>query len=267
MELTTFASGSTGNCALVSAGRTRVLVDAGISFLKLKTFLRALGCTPEELSGVLITHEHSDHIKGLSTLVKRTELPVFAPRRVAVELWRRLPETDGCIQTVPVDEPFFLGDVRVTAFETPHDTPQSVGYRFDGKTGAAAVCTDLGHVPESVRCVMAGVDTALIECNHDVERLRLGPYPISLKRRILSERGHLCNEDCGDLAVFLAREGARTLVLGHISKENNTPDLALETVGAALAAADCGGVTLLAAPAEGILRVPVKGGEVCLPSN
>lgn len=267
MELTTFASGSTGNCALVSTGQTRVLIDAGISFLKLKTFLNDLGYAPEALSGVLITHEHSDHIKGLSTLVKRTELPVFAPRRVATELWRRLPETDGCVQVVPVDEPFFLGELRVTAFETPHDTPQSVGYRFDDPSGSAAVCTDLGHVPESVRAALAGVDTALIECNHDITRLKLGPYPVSLKRRILSDHGHLCNEVCGELAVFLARQGAKTLVLGHISKECNTPDKALKVVGSALDAAGCGGVALYAAPSEGLLRVPVKGGEPCLRSN
>lgn len=243
------------------------MIDAGISFLKLKTFLNDLGYAPEALSGVLITHEHSDHIKGLSTLVKRTELPVFAPRRVATELWRRLPETDGCVQVVLVDEPFFLGELRVTAFETPHDTPQSVGYRFDDPSGSAAVCTDLGHVPESVRAALAGVDTALMECNHDITRLKLGPYPVSLKRRILSDHGHLCNEVCGELAVFLARQGAKTLVLGHISKECNTPDKALKVVGSALDAAGCGGVALYAAPAEGLLRVPVKGGEPCLRSN
>jgi phosphoribosyl 1,2-cyclic phosphodiesterase len=264
MELITFASGSTGNCALVSAGRTRLLIDAGISFLKIKTFLNVLGCAPEDLSGVLVTHEHSDHIKGLSTLAKRTDLPIFAPRRVTVELWRRLPETDGCVQTVPVDTPFFVGDAQVAAFETPHDTPQSVGYRIGDGSNAVGICTDLGHVPESVRCALSGVDAALIEANHDVDRLKLGPYPIKLKRRILSDRGHLRNEDCGDLAVFLARQGAQTLVLGHISKENNTPDKALAVVGAALETAGYGALPLLAAPAEGILRVPVKGGERCL---
>lgn len=265
MELITFASGSTGNCALVSAGDTHVLMDAGISFLKLKAFLAETGLAPEELSGVLITHEHSDHIKGLSTLVKRTELPVFAPRRVAAELWRRLPETDGCVQVIPVGEAFSVGTLLVTAFETPHDTPQSVGYRLtDGQT-ALGICTDLGYVPDTVRQALAGVDAALIESNHDVTRLKLGPYPVSLKRRILSDRGHLSNEAGGELAVFLAGQGAKALVLGHISKESNTPKKALETVGGALSRAGFGDLPLFAAPAEGMLRLTVRGGAPCLP--
>lgn len=263
MELVTFASGSTGNCALVSAGETRVLIDAGISFLKLKTFLQDLELAPEDLSGVLITHEHSDHIKGLSTLVKRTALPVLAPHRVAAELWRRLPETDGCVQVIPVDEPFCVGNVQVTAFETPHDTPQSVGYRFEGGAGSLAVCTDLGHVPDSVRRALTGVDAALIECNHDVTRLKLGPYPVSLKRRILSDRGHLSNEACGALAVFLAEHGTKALALGHISKESNTPQKALGAVADALDQAGFGDLPLFAAPAEGMLRLTVKGGAPC----
>jgi len=220
-----------------------------------------MDCAPEELAGVLITHEHSDHIKGLSTLVKKTEIPVFAPHRVGAELWRRLPETDGCVQTVPVDEPFCVGGLAVTAFETPHDTPQSVGYRIDSGESALGICTDLGHVPDSVRQALSGVDAALIESNHDVIRLKFGPYPVALKRRILSDHGHLSNEACGELAVFLAQNGADTLVLGHISKENNTPEKALDVVGAALEAAGFGTLPLFAAPAEGVLRVEVKGGK------
>lgn len=263
MELVTFASGSTGNCALVSGGGTHVLIDAGLSFLKLKTFLRDVGLLPEDLSGVLITHEHNDHTKGLSTLLKRTSLPLYAPRRVSVELWRRLPETDGCVQVIPVGETFLLGRLSVTAFETPHDTPQSVGYRISDGTSTVGVCTDLGHVPETVRQALLGVDAALIECNHDITRLKLGPYPVSLKRRILSDRGHLSNEACARWAVDLAAHGTGALVLGHISQESNTPKLALKVVGEALQEAGYGYVSLSAAPAEGLLRLEVKGGVPC----
>lgn len=263
MELIVFASGSTGNCALVTAGRTHVLIDVGISFLKLKTFLQDEGLLLEDLSGVFITHEHNDHIKGLPTLLKRTSLPLYTPRRVAAELWRRMTETDGCIQTIPVDEPFFLGQLEVTAFETPHDTPQSVGYRLTEGETSLGICTDLGHVPESVREALAGVDAALIECNHDITRLKLGPYPVSLKRRILSDCGHLSNESCGELAVYLAQQGAKDLVLGHISKESNTPKKAVEVVRGALDRAGFSEVSVSAAPPEGRLALSVKGGAAC----
>lgn len=263
MELVTFASGSTGNCSLISGGNTHILVDTGISFLKLKTFLRDLGLTPEVLSGVLITHEHNDHIKGLTTLLKHTELCLYAPRGVSSELWRRFPESDGKRVVIPIGEPFPLGELTVTAFETPHDTSQSVGYRISDGTSSLGYCTDLGHVSDSVREALMGVDAALIECNHDITRLKLGPYPVSLKRRILSDRGHLSNGACAELAVFLASHGAGALALGHISKESNTPKLALKVVGEALEAAGYGHVSLSAAPAEGLLRIPVKGGAPC----
>lgn len=264
MELVTFASGSTGNCALISGGNTHVLLDSGISFLKLKAFLHDVGLAPEELSGILITHEHNDHTKGLSTLLKRTGLFVYAPRRVSSELWRRFPESDGKQVVIPVGEPFPLGELIVTAFETPHDTPQSVGYRISHELSTIGFCTDLGHVPDTVRGAMLGVDAALIECNHDITRLKLGPYPVSLKRRILSDCGHLSNETCAQLAVELAAHGAKDLVLGHISKESNTPKLALKVVGSALEEAGYGDVSLCAAPPEGLLRVEVKGGASCL---
>lgn len=267
MKLITFASGSTGNCTLIDAGETKLLIDAGISFLKIKTFLRDVGYVPEDISGILITHEHNDHIKGLPTLLKHTEIPLYAPRTVAAELWRRLPEGDGKLNVIPVEEPFSLGSLKVTAFETPHDTPQSVGYRLSDGACAVGVCTDLGYVPESVRSYLLGVDAALIECNHDPTRLKLGPYPLSLKRRILSDRGHLSNEACAALAVEMASRGTTQLVLGHISKESNTARLALKVVGTALEKAGYGNVFLSAAPPEGLLGVSLKGGEVCLPSN
>lgn len=267
MELITFASGSTGNCALIDGGETKLLIDAGISFLKIKTFLQDVGCVPEDISGILITHEHNDHIKGLPTLLKHTEIPLYAPRTVASELWRRLPESDGKLNIIPVEESFSVGNLKVTAFETPHDTPQSVGYRLSDGVCSLGICTDLGHVPENVRAHLLGVDAALIECNHDPTRLKLGSYPLSLKRRILSDRGHLSNEACAAFAVELASMGTAQLVLGHISKESNTPKLALKTVGEALEKAGYENVFLTAAPPEGLLSISVKGGKVCLPSN
>lgn len=263
MEVTTFASGSSGNCALVTAGSTRLLIDAGISFLKIKQYLGMQGCTPADIGGILITHEHSDHIKGLKTLLKRTDIPLYAPRTLASRLWGMLPESDGKLQVIPLEQDVTLGDVRITAFPTPHDTPQSVGYRLEDGERTFCLCTDLGHVTDTVLDHLTGADAAVIEANHDLEMLRLGPYPVYLKRRILSDRGHLSNDACAHLAVTLAEHGTNQLVLGHISKENNTPRLACRTVGEALEATGHGDVDLTAAPAEGCLTIPVGGRTPC----
>lgn len=257
MHITTFASGSSGNCALVSAAGTKILVDAGISLRRINTFLRAEGLTPEELVGVLITHEHSDHVSGLDMLLKYHEVDIYAPRTVANRLAGIKPRTEGRIKIIEPGVPFDLNGVRTLAFRTPHDTPESVGYRFDCESGSLGVCTDLGHVTKEVFNAMRGVDTALIESNHDEEMLRYGQYPVYLKRRILSDRGHLSNESCGELAVHLARSGTERIVLGHLSRENNTPGKAFRAVSAALAANGCD-VELCVAPALDAMTTEVR---------
>lgn len=263
MEVTTFASGSSGNCALVTTGETRLLIDAGISFLKIRQYLGMNGCTPEDIDGILITHEHSDHIRGLKTLLKRTDIPLFAPRTVASRLWGMLPESDGKLNPIPVETEITLGDLRFTAFPTPHDTPQSVGYRLEDGTHTFCLCTDLGHVTDVVLDYLTDADAVVIEANHDEEMLKLGPYPVPLKRRILSDNGHLSNHACARLAVTLAEHGTEQFVLGHISKENNTPRLAYDTVAEALNRSGHGDTYLAAAPAEGCLTIPVGRRTPC----
>ena len=263
MEVTTFASGSSGNCALVTAGETRLLIDAGISFLKIRQYLGMNGCTPEAIDGILITHEHSDHIRGLKTLLKRTDIPLFAPRTVASRLWGMLPESDGKLNPIPMETEITLGDLRFTAFPTPHDTPQSVGYRLEDGTHTFCLCTDLGHVTDVVLDYLTDADAVVIEANHDEEMLKLGPYPVPLKRRILSDNGHLSNHACARLAVTLAEHGTEQFVLGHISKENNTPRLAYDTVAEALNRSGHGDTYLAAAPAEGCLTIPVGRRTPC----
>lgn len=234
MRLHTFASGSSGNCALVSCGDTRVLVDAGISMRRISSGLSALGLSMEDISGVFITHEHSDHVSGLPMLIKHCRLPVFAPRTVASRLRGMFPESESALQIIHTDRPLALGDISVAAFHTMHDTPESVGYRMDSEDGSLGVCTDLGVVTDEVRAALTGVDAALIETNHDEDMLRYGPYPVYLKRRILSENGHLSNESGAELAACLAASGTKKLVLAHLSRENNTPEKALAAVELAL---------------------------------
>ena len=266
MNIALFASGSSGNCALVSDGETHILIDAGISARRICAGLTAQDVAPADLAGVLVTHEHSDHVKGLAVLLRRDPTAVYALPAVCAALRKLLPERTDCLHEVAPGEPFCLGDVRVTPFPTPHDAAGSCGYRLDG-SARFGFCTDLGTVTDAVRAALCGVDCAVIEANHDPELLRTGPYPIYLKRRIASDHGHLSNESAGALAVYLAENGAQQLILGHLSRENNTPRAALETVSLALAAAGFQPGTqpeLYAAPAETTLALTAGKACVCV---
>ncbi len=254
MRLLVFASGSTGNCALVQGGGRSVLLDAGISAKRIRTCLEAEGIDPGCLDGIFITHEHADHVSGLSVFTKQFPLPVFAPGTVAGALRRSLPGVCPFIRDIEPEVPLSLGCMTVTAFPTPHDTDQSVGYRLEADGAVLAAATDTGCVTDTMLRYLTGADAALIEANHDVAMLRAGPYPAYLKRRILSDRGHLSNDECGRLAAVLAAHGAGTIVLGHLSRQNNLPGLARRTVSQCLAD---GNTSLLVAPEFGRLEVEV----------
>ena len=261
MNIALFASGSSGNCALVSDGETHILIDAGISARRIRAGLTAQDVAMADLAGVLVTHEHSDHVKGLTVLLRRDPVAVYALPAVCAALRRLLPERADCLHEITPGEAFHLGDVCVTPFPTPHDAAGSCGYRLDG-----SACFGFGTVTDAVRAALRGVDCAVIEANHDPELLRTGPYPIYLKRRIASDHGHLSNESAGALAVYLAENGAQQLILGHLSRENNTPRAALEAVSLALAAAGFSPGTqpeLYAAPAETTLTLTAGKACVC----
>lgn len=253
MKLCTLASSSSGNCALVSHGRTHVLIDAGISLRRITKSLKALEVSPKELTAVLVTHEHTDHISGLRMLTKHHFVPIFAPEKVAQALLRAMPEAEPLIRRILPGAGFELGEMGVTSFRTPHDTPESVGYRLTAAGKTLAFATDCGCLTRELVEGTAGADIAVIEANHDVEMLINGSYPEYLKRRILSQRGHLSNDDCGRLAVILGQGGTRRLVLAHLSRENNTPQAALRTVSDALrqAGAQPGDVEVGLAPPDG----------------
>ena len=211
MTLHTLSSGSQGNCLLLSDGGTHILVDAGISTRRIKTGLAQLELSMDELDGILITHEHTDHISGLATLIKHHTVPLYAS-----------PGTEFCI-----------GSCRVTAFATSHDAAQSMDYRIDG-SGSVGILTDTGYVTPEAEEVLPGVGLLVLESNHDVDRLRSGPYPYSLKQRVLGSQGHLSNEDAAAFAARMATCGTECIVLAHLSKENNTPQLAYDAVDRAL---------------------------------
>ena len=249
MKIRIFASGSSGNCLLLAGGGTHILIDAGISMRRVEKALARAGLTIRDIGGVLITHEHSDHISGLKMLLKYYAPPIYAPHTVAARICGMLPDAVDCMHVIPVGSPFDIGQLQIRAFHTPHDTDESVGYRVEGE-GCFAIATDMGCVTEEVRDGLLGADLALIESNHDLTMLRDGAYPFYLKRRILSEHGHLSNADCARLARQLAEAGTRSIVLAHLSRENNRPEIAFRETEAMLEGL---GTRLYCAPADGEL--------------
>jgi phosphoribosyl 1,2-cyclic phosphodiesterase len=244
---------------LLSHKASHILIDAGISMRRIETSLRNQGLTVKDIGGVLITHEHSDHISGLKMLIKHHGVDIFAPRTVANRLRGILPEAEDYLTELPVGRDFQLGRFTVRAFHTPHDTDESVGYRLSGG-GSFAIATDMGCVTDEVMQGLCGADTVLIESNHDYNMLCDGPYPVYLKRRILSDRGHLSNVDCARLARELADKGTRRIILGHLSRENNRPGLAMAEAGQALMGS---GAELFCAPVFGCLELETEEDALC----
>lgn len=229
-SLSTLASGSTGNATLVFNETSALLIDAGISAKRITEGLAQVGLAPSDLDGICITHAHSDHIAGLRVLMKRTRAPLYMTQATAEELLRQVPGLEPNIQVIYDEETLQIGNFFVKNFATPHDIAGSVGYTISDGVRRCALITDLGYVAESVRRNILGVHLALVEANHDVDWLKSGPYPPYLKKRILSDHGHLSNEASGELCCLLAEHGTEKLILGHLSPENNTPAHALNTV-------------------------------------
>lgn len=259
----TLASGSSGNALVLSCGGVHLLVDAGISCRRVTAGLRTLELEPADLSAVLITHTHADHISGLQTLLKRTDAPVYATGSTGRGLVCRVTGLAGRLKELECCCPTFLGEVAVTAFSTSHDAPGACGFRFDTPDGGIGLLTDTGYVTDAAAEILPGVSLAILEANHDEESLLSGPYPYYLKRRILGDEGHLCNSDAARFAVTLAQQGAAEIVLAHLSRENNTPAMALQAVETALSAAGLY-PALSAAPRETLSEAYlVAGRRVC----
>lgn len=235
MTVTTLASGSSGNCTLISEGDTHILVDAGISCRRITTALRELGIDPAALAGICITHEHTDHICGLATFTKKYRVPIYTTGGTGRQLCYRIAFIEDLIHDFQPGACFQAGGLTVESFPTLHDTAQPCGFALSNGSRKAAVVTDLGVVTDEVLDGIQGADLLVVESNHDVESLKSGPYPLYLKQRILGDRGHLCNEAGAALARSAALAGAHTVVLAHLSAENNTPAMARNAAETALA--------------------------------
>jgi phosphoribosyl 1,2-cyclic phosphodiesterase len=232
VSISVLASGSRGNTAVVESARARILVDAGISCRETFKRLKLAGLEPKSLSAILITHEHSDHVYGLATLAKKLDIPVFMTGATHQAWARSLRDDAGQLpklaklEIFSAGRQFLIADITVTPFTIPHDAADPVGFTFRAEGAKIAFATDLGYMPASVRDHLRRCDVIIIESNHDVEMLRVGPYPWSVKQRVMSRVGHLSNDS---LAQFFAEDydgGASHIVLAHLSEQNNHPEVA-----------------------------------------
>ncbi len=258
----TLASGSSGNAALLSCGETHLLIDMGISCRRICRSLAALGLTPEDLAGVLITHEHTDHVSGLSTYIKKYRTPIFCTPAVSRQLSCRLAGVEPLLRPMELGDTAAFGPVQAEILPTSHDCRESAAWLFTTPPGRVGYLTDTGYIVEETGQRLLGADILVLESNHDVEMLRTGPYPYPLKKRILGERGHLSNNAAAEYAVESVRAGTRTILLAHLSHENNTPELALLTVRQALAAAGLV-LSLAAAPRDTMSEACILEDGVC----
>lgn len=243
-RLCTLYSGSGGNAAYLETPTTRILIDAGKCTRTLVASLKSIGVEPDSLDAIFITHDHNDHVAALEVLAKKHPVPVHILFKSALRYRDTQPEAlCKCFQLYE-KAPFTaqVGEVTVTAFETPHDSRASVGYRFEFPDGNSVVrvgyATDIGHVTETLREGLAGCESIVLESNHDVDMLMDGPYPYDLKLRIRGRRGHLSNRECADLCAELAGQGTVNFLLAHLSEENNHPDIAFDETNSALAGCD-----------------------------
>ncbi|MBP3249663.1 MAG: MBL fold metallo-hydrolase [Ruminococcus sp.] len=251
-------SSSKANSSYIGNEQEGILIDCGASFKRLSAALELNRIPLTAVKGVFITHEHSDHVAGLKMLTQKTGMPVYGQKRTL----QRLYDAGKISPSSPVIDmsgcSIACGGSQVTCFDTPHDTIQSCGYRihtFDNKL--CAVCTDLGHISPDVDRALTGCRLVLLEANYDEYMLRTGPYPLYLKERILSRNGHLSNDSCAEQVNKLLQRGTTHFLLGHLSQDNNRPDIADRTVSQRLAGAVRGRDYLL-----GVAPVETKGGAV-----
>ena len=233
MRLCSIASGSSGNCIYVGSDTTHILVDTGISRKRTEEGLTQIDISLQDIDGILITHEHSDHIGGLGVISRKYHIPIYATKKTidAIGKSSSLGRVESeLFHPVTADETFMIKDIKCNPMHISHDAADPVAYRFKCGHKQLAVATDMGtYTDYTVEC-LKGMDALFLEANHDVNMLQVGPYPYPLKQRILGDRGHLSNERSGQLLSKLLHDKLQTIVLGHLSQENNLPELAYETV-------------------------------------
>jgi phosphoribosyl 1,2-cyclic phosphodiesterase len=232
LRVTILASGSSGNCTLLETDQTRLLVDAGLGKKETLRRLTAVGRDVDRLDGIVISHEHTDHIGSLAQVLGQWRTTVYLNEATHTEVMRILPETShkrlDRVEHIRAGQRFIVGDIEVSPFAIPHDAVDPLGFTFRTNGTKVAIVTDLGYLPELVKVHLRDSDCLMLESNHDLEMLKVGPYPWHIKQRVMSRTGHLSNhtvsEFLADAEAFDAH--ARYVVLAHLSENNNNPDVA-----------------------------------------
>lgn len=233
MRFCSIASGSSGNCIYVGSDNTHLLIDAGISGKRIELGLNEIGLSTRDIDGILITHEHSDHIGGIGVLSRKYGIPLYATKGTfdGVLSSKSVGNIDSSLfNVIKGDESFDIEELRISSINVSHDANEPVAYKISQGSNSVGVCTDLGKYDDNIINSFKGVKALLIEANHDVNMLQVGPYPYQLKQRILSDKGHLSNETCGRLLCKLLHDDMQSIYLGHLSAENNMAELAYEAV-------------------------------------
>jgi phosphoribosyl 1,2-cyclic phosphodiesterase len=252
-------SSSKGNSAYIKYKNDEFLIDCGASARSIEDSLRTLGTSIANLSAISITHEHSDHIRGIHTISKYFDVPFYAPERSCEYIEHQI-EPRGKLYSLKSGSPVSLGDTALCPIATPHDSRGSVGFRILAGEERIGYFTDIGHLSEGLLRGLSGCERVVIESNHDIEMLKNGSYPYSLKQRILGATGHLSNEMCAKLLPHLAHHGSRSFMLAHLSEENNTPEIAFDECLCSLKEAgfsvcEEGGIKLSVAPVCGVAEL------------
>ncbi len=235
LHFSVLASGSTGNAFYIGTDKAKLLVDAGFSGKQMESLMATVNLDPRDLDGLLVTHEHSDHIKGLGILARRYKLPIYANEKT----WKAM---EGLIGAIPTEQKFTFdvgsiqtfADIDVESFGVSHDAAEPMFYCFHSGEKKVTIVTDLGYVSDRIKGTIRNSDVFIFEANHDVEMLRMGPYPWNVKRRILSDVGHVCNEDAGLALADCIGDKTKRIYLAHLSKDNNIKDLARMSVSQTL---------------------------------
>lgn len=225
-------SSSTGNCLFAQSNNTNILIDAGVSTKKIENALESINITPDSISGILVTHEHSDHIQSIGTFSKKYNVPVYTN----IETWNALSDdqknkiSSENHKSFTISEKFKIGDIEILPFEIPHDAANPCGFNIYQGNSKISIATDLGHMTDTILKNLENSSFILLESNYEPEVLKYSRYPYVLKKRIDGPNGHLSNVVAGDTVSRLIPTGLHSVMLGHLSKENNFPELAYKTV-------------------------------------
>lgn len=231
IKFCSLSSGSSGNCQYIGTDRTKILVDSGLSGKKIEALLLSIDVKPEEIDYILVTHEHVDHVKGVGVLSRRYNIPILANEKTWLSMEKLIGNiADKNIRIFQSEKEFELGDLGIYPFRIFHDAAEPVGYIFYYKGNKISIMTDTGWVNDNMKNAIKGSSLYLIESNHDVQMLKEGSYPWHLKKRILSTRGHLSNMDAAKILTEVLSGNGEIVLLGHLSKDNNIPELAYDTV-------------------------------------